>query len=300
MRFGIMNMQIDSLVPAGLAPEQAMAHVLGFNHVDLVRKLVEQGYSTIELGGDLGIFLPQAYSPDTVEKLAQYKHETGIGYTLHLPLWSVEASTPQTPVRVGSVKALVDYIQATKSLEPEVYVLHAFGALASEFYQMKISNIARGFILRIFQSGARESIKAILGETGISSRKLAVETVEFPLELNMELAEELDTSFCFDTGHVLSGFSGEVDFFTALEKMLPRLAEVHLHDSPLHLPGTPIVYGKDHQALGHGDLNVGKFLDCLEMAHFSGPLIFELNPGEASESLDVIRLIRPNFLENRK
>jgi sugar phosphate isomerase/epimerase len=300
MRFGIMNMQIDALVPSGLSPEKAMSHILGFDHVNLVKGLVDQGFSTIELGGDLGIFLPQSYSPEMVEKLARFKQETGISYTAHLPLWSVEASTPQTPVRLGSVKALVDFIKVLEPLQPESYVLHAFGALASEFYQMKISNMAKGFILRIFQNGARESIKAILAETGIPSRRLAIETVEFPFELTTELGEELDTSYCFDTGHVLSGFTGEPDFFAALEKMLPRMIEVHFHDSPLHKPGTPIVYGKDHQALGRGDLEVGKFLDRLEAAKFRGPLIFELKPGEALESLKVIQSIQPHFLENTK
>ena len=89
-------------------------------------------------------------------------------YTLHLPLWSVEPSTPLNPVRNGSVAAIVQTIQATLPLEPEVYVLHATGALAAEFYNMKISEMARMLILRQFQNGARESIQSILAQTGLS------------------------------------------------------------------------------------------------------------------------------------
>jgi sugar phosphate isomerase/epimerase len=92
---------------------------------------------------------------------------------------------------------------------------------------------------------------------------------------------------------VLSGFSGPVELDEVLERVLPRLAEVHLHDSPRLAPGQPIVYGKDHQPLGAGDLDVGHLLDRLAAANFAGPLIFELRVEQALTSLDVIRSIRP-------
>ena len=53
MRFGIMAMQIGALVPPGLTAEGAMAHLMGFNYATHVRRIAEQGFKTIELGGDL-------------------------------------------------------------------------------------------------------------------------------------------------------------------------------------------------------------------------------------------------------
>ncbi len=47
----------------------------------------------------------------------------------------MEPSTPLSPVREGSVRAVVECIRATLPLAPEVYVLHATGALAAEFYR---------------------------------------------------------------------------------------------------------------------------------------------------------------------
>ena len=150
---------------------------------------------------------------------------------------------------------------------------------------------------RQFQAGAAESIRTILSETGIPSRQLAIETIEFPFELTMELAEMLDLSLCLDIGHVLAGFSGPVELFDALEQMLPRLAEVHLHDAPWQGEEQVIGYGTDHQALGKGDLDVGRLLDRLEEVGFDGPIIFELTVTEALESLDVIRRIRPGLVD---
>lgn len=296
MRFGIKAAQFGALVPPDLPSEELMAYVMSFDQAERVRKLHALGFNPIELGGDLAMFLPHTFSPPAIARLAALKEEIGMSYTVHLPLWSVEPSTPLTPVREGSVRAVVDTIRATAPLEPEAYVLHATGALASEFYQKKLSPAGKSLILRIFQSNARESIKTILAETGIPSLQLAIETIEFPFDLTLELAEELDLSLCLDTGHVLVGFSGPIGVFEALERCLPRLAEIHLHDGPWQGPEHRLGYGQDHQPLGSGDLDTARLLNRLTEAGFSGPLIFELKVEQALASLDVVRAIRPNLL----
>ena len=296
MRFGIMAMQLEALVPQGVPAELIMANIMSFDHAGLAKSLFDKGFNPIELGGDLGMFLPNAFSPESVERLAAVK-SNGLSYTLHLPLWSVEPSTPLIPVRTGSVEAVVNAIKATVPIQPEVCVLHATGALAAEFYNMKISELARSLILSQFQNGARESIRAILAGTGLPSRRLAIETIEFPLDLTLELADEFDLSICLDTGHVLAGFPGWFDFFEVLEKLLPRLAEVHLHDCRKMPPGRR-GYGEDHKPLGSGDLDVARLLDRLAAANFTGPLVFELNVDEALKSLEVVKSIRPNLLNH--
>jgi sugar phosphate isomerase/epimerase len=297
MRFGIMDMQIGALVPSERSPREIAAHVTLFDHAELVRKLASAGFETVELGGDMALFLPHAFSPPVVERLAALKEELGLAYTLHLPLWSVDPSTPLTPVREGSVQALVQSIHATRSLEPEFYVLHATGALAAEFYGMDLPYLVKLFLLRQFQGYARDSLRIILDETGVPSRSLAIETVAFPFDLTLELAQDLDLSICLDVGHVLVGFSGPVDLFDALEACLPRLGEIHLHDGPWQSPEQNIGMGKDHQALGMGDLDTGRLLDRLVEAGFSGPVIFELTVEEALTSLEVIRSLRPELLD---
>jgi len=295
MRFGIMAMQIGVLIPPGVPAEQIMANITTFDHAALARDLAGRGFNPIELGGDLSLFMPHTFNPESIEKLTALRAE-GISYTVHLPLWSVEPSTPLTPVRRGSVEAVIEILEATLQLEPEVYVLHATGALAAEFYNMKISELARSLIMRQFQSSARESIRAILERTGMPSRKLAIETVEFPLDLTLELADELDLSICLDTGHVLAGFPGWFDFFEVVEKLLPRLVEVHLHDCK-KMPEGVRGYGEDHKPLGHGDLELGRFLDRLAEANFNGPLVFELKIEEALESVNVVGSLRPDYLK---
>lgn len=295
MRFGIMAMQMERLMPPALGLHDMQNYLVYFDHATLVRQLHHYGFNPIELGGDLAMFMPQTFAPPAIERLAALKAELGVTYTVHLPLWSVEPSTPLTPVRRGSVQALADIVRATLPLKPEVYVLHATGALAAEFYRMRLSEVGRALILRQFQAGALESLKRLLDETGIPNRQLAIETIEFPFDLTLEMAEQLDLSLCLDTGHVLAAFPGELDFFDVLEACLPRLVEVHLHDAPLPPKGA-VVYGKDHSPLGTGDLDVGRFFDRLLTANFTGPLVFELSVAEAQASLDVIRAVRPGVV----
>jgi sugar phosphate isomerase/epimerase len=295
MRFGVMAMQLPMLVPSG-PPEQAVAQIMQLDHAGLVRKIHEQGFNLIELGGDLVLFMPHTYAPPAIEGLARLKEEKGLSYTVHLPLWSVEPSTLLQPVREGSVKAIVDCIRATQPLEPEAYVLHATGALAAEFTQMRLPPEAKALIIRQFQQSAIHSLKTILAETGIASRKLAVETIEFPFDLTLEMVEGLDLSICLDVGHVLAGFSGPLDVFDVLDTVLPRLGEVHLHDAPSYQKEGGLGYGKDHQVLGAGDLDTGRLLDRLQSAGWDGPIIYELTVEQALASMEVIRALRPNLV----
>src|SRR5512135_2475611 len=113
MRFGIMAMQMGMLVPPGQPAAQILANMTTFDHADLVSKLAAEGFNLIELGGDLSLFLPHTFSPAAMKKLLDLKAQ-GITYTVHLPLWSVEPSTPLQPVRRGSVEAVMQILKATR------------------------------------------------------------------------------------------------------------------------------------------------------------------------------------------
>jgi sugar phosphate isomerase/epimerase len=296
MRFGIAEMsgmRLARQLRDSTSAEDLMSAVTGFDRVESIRELAGHGFDPIELGGDLTLFFPGAFDPDIIDGLAALRAKLGISYTVHLPLWSVEPSTPLQRVRRGSVQAIVDTILATTPLEPEIYVMHATNALAAEFSRLPIAKEGLPLLLGFFQEQAAESLREIIAETGMPSRQLAIETVEFPFEMTLELAEELDVSMCLDTGHVLVGFSGPVDLYDAVEQCLPRLGEIHLHDGPWQGPERSIGYGKDHQPLGKGDLDVEKLLDRLAEADYQGPVVFELPVDASLASLDLIRSLRP-------
>ena len=183
---------------------------------------------------------------------------------------------------------MVDIIKATQPLQPETYVYHATGDLAAHSTRMAIPDIARSFVQRAFQNYARESVEVVLKETGIPSQQLAIETIQFPFELTLELVEQLDTSMCFDTAHVLVGYSGPIELFDAFGQAAPHISEIHLNDGPWQGVEHTVQYGKDHLGLGHGDLDVSRFMALLRNQSFHGPIVFELTLQESLDSLTVI------------
>jgi sugar phosphate isomerase/epimerase len=304
MRFGIEQMQVGlltqharALLPAsGTIDLQALHMALPHITVDVAAQvgyLADLGFTLIELNPELSIFFPNCYNLETIDRLGRLKAERRLSYTVHLPLWSLEPSTPVQTVRRGSVDTLVDAVLRLEPLGPEVYVLHATGALAAEFSRMKALEGMRSLVLQLFVAQSQRSIQELLERTGLPPRRVAVETIEFPFDLTLGLAQHFDLSMCLDVGHVVAGYTTGVTLFEALEETLPRLAEVHLHDAYRHeLPGG-IVQVADHMPLGAGEVPVGDLLDRLAAAGFSGPVIFELTIEEAQASLETIRALRP-------
>lgn len=293
MRFGIEMLQPSLLMEMAMpALAQQSAAQFAWPSIDaaaLVERIADLGFTLIELNTDLNVFFPDSFGLPTLRRLGELKESRGVSYTVHLPLWSVEPSTPVSWVRDGSLEALVDAVLRLAPLEPEAYVLHATGALAAEFYTMAtIPESARPLVLAMFNRHAKECVEKLLRRTKLPSRAIAVETIEFPLDLTLALAEELDLSICFDTGHVLARFPGPVDFEEALRRSLPRLAEVHLHDAYYRPQADGTFHRADHLPLSQGDLPLSSFLDALRQAGFAGPVIFELTIQEAMQSLEIL------------
>jgi sugar phosphate isomerase/epimerase len=291
MDYGIIELQLDTIFPPQISTPEAVSHLMKFGREMLIIPLVKAGFSTIELNGDLSLIFPTAYSAENMKTLAALKSEHKLRYTLHLPLWSVEPSTPLDPVRKGSVDALVNIIQAVEPISPDIFVLHATGALAAEFYRMQLPPQAKAFALQQFQSNAMRSIESLLEKTGLPSRKCAIETIEFPFDLTLEIAEALDLSLCLDTGHILAGFAGPISIPDTIKACEPRLAEIHLHDSANSLKTGKLGYGKDHQTLGTQDLDCADFIKRIRAINFSGPIIFELSLAQAQKSLTYLEKI---------
>jgi sugar phosphate isomerase/epimerase len=303
MRFGISERTLGALSQKAATGVALSDVVRDFDRAGsiLEHMAASRDLSVIELHSDLNQFWSDAYGEASIARLQQVKTEYGLTYTCHLPLWSIELASLYPGVREGSVQDVADAYRRVAALEPETFVVHATGALASEFMagSRRAGGSDRKATLAIFQDNARRSIELLLKETGMSSRALCVETVEFPAELTFALAEEYDLSVCFDTGHVLVRFSGDTEFFETLEMMLPRIAEIHLHDGTTPPLGAPIVYQTDHQQLGTGHLDIPRFFDRLTAANYQGPIVFELPTDKAVASLEVIRGVRPEVITPR-
>ncbi len=287
MKFGVTPVEISYF--AEIAQTGTVADLLNFDFPSLVERAIEAGFKHVELTLDMVYVSPGSLSKDKIEKLANLAEKFGITYTAHLPLWSIEPASPVPQVRKASVEALVEAIRIVKELNPLYYVLHATGALASEFTRLPAPPPLKRLINEAFSDFASESVKSLIELSKIDSRRIAVENVEFDFEYTRRIVDANDTSICFDTGHLMAGYSGDYDPLQFLEKNFDRIVELHLHDGYRRVVNGRVEIG-DHLALGDGDLPVCSLLNLLQERGFDGVIVFELPLESALKSMEYIRL----------
>ena len=287
MLFGITPVEMSYF--AEIVKTASVADLLSFDFPRLVERAANAGFKCIELTLDMIYVAPGSLSEDKIEKLIELAEKFEVTYTAHLPLWSIEPASPVPHVREASVKALVESIKMVEELNPLYYVLHATGALASEFTRLPAPPPLKRLINEAFSDFASESVKSLIELSKVDSRRIAVENVEFDFEYTRRIVDANDTSICFDTGHLMAGYSGDYDPLQFLEKNFDRIVELHLHDGYRRIVNGRVEIG-DHLALGEGDLPVCSLLNFLQERGFDGVIVFELPLESALKSMEYIRL----------
>jgi sugar phosphate isomerase/epimerase len=295
LRFGIVPLEFKPAVERIVGPD-GIPDFSRFNIVDFVREAVEEGYKVIEITMDIAHVIPGELTPETIQKLVELKDELGHAYSVHLPLWSLEPATFTEPVRKGSVDCTVNAIKLAEPLEPEVYVYHSTGALAAEFSRLNYPEKIKTVINVYMASHSAKSLEEILSKSEIDPKKLAIENIEFPFEVTRSIVDEYDTGICFDTGHLLTRYSGNETCLEFYNTHKDRIIEFHLQDG-IYEERDGCVVHDDHIALGRGGMNIPELLTEVVKDDFKGPVIFELTAAEARESLEKIREIVPEALK---
>ncbi|MFX0013177.1 MAG: cobamide remodeling phosphodiesterase CbiR [Promethearchaeota archaeon] len=269
--------------------EQGKLDISSVNYTDIVKASLQDGFQHFEITGDLAYVLPGLLRKDVIDQLNEVRIINNYSCSVHLPIWAIELASPNVHVKKASIDCLVESIELTRHLKPICWIIHATGALVSEFSLLNLPSYVKSFISAQFALAAQKSIAEIIDRTNIPSRKLAVENVEFPFRVMEECIEELDLSICFDTGHLLAGYSGEwngvLDFF---EMYAERIIELHLHDG-----AAPRI---DHQPLGTYDLPVKDLFERLLEVQFSGPIVFELDLIDVRNAMTYIKENIPEAL----
>ena len=294
MRYGLTPLEFKPIAEAIM--EDGFPDFSRFNVVDQVRNGVGlEHIEIIEVSMDIEYIFPSALTPTIIDRLVELKDELGHSYTVHLPILSTELSTFNEPVRRGSIESIVNSIKLAEPLDPEAYVLHATGDLASWVSNLTYSESLVSMVCHLISGFSAAGVEEIISQSEIDSRKIAIENFEFPFEITREIVDQFDTSICFDTGHLLARYSGTESLTDFYRTHRDRIIEIHLHDgSYREIEGTPI--RSDHQALGQGEMPIREFLMELVKDDFKGPIIFELTADETVESLEKIEALVPEAL----
>lgn len=276
-----------------------------FDYSIQAKKAIDVGFNHIELVMNMYYFLPNSrgnLTKENMEKLKLLKEANGITYSVHLPFWSVDPSSYIEEIRKSSVDVYVKSIQAVEELNPTTYVLHATSGLAAEIYGQKLEDSQKKACIRLFAENSRKTVEELIehmSSMGISSRKLALESIKFPFSHSIELANEFNTSVCVDVGHILEGFPGDMNVEEAMRASAGRIGEIHVHDVYRNVDGSRVIV-KDHLPLGSGCLNTRELINLIEYTKFDGPIILEMKFEDAVSSLEKLKSIIMQPLKDAK
>jgi sugar phosphate isomerase/epimerase len=284
MKFGIMPINFDVLDDSFDLKNITLPF--------LVEKAINEGFEHIEVSMDLEYIMPGSVSRRVVRQLLKFKTERGISYSVHLPLWSIELTSPNALIREASINCIIESIKKTLPLEPLAYVLHLTGSLAAEFSHVHLKTDIKDAVIDLLNILASNSIEKILKNTDIAPEIIALENVEFPFDATRKIVDKYNLGVCFDTGHTLVGFSGPESVQEFLTKHLDRIIEFHLNDGKIMEDGRP----NDHLALGDGSFPMD-IIGQIQKKNFQGPLVFELTFADAKKSLNRIQQKYPDLIK---
>jgi sugar phosphate isomerase/epimerase len=168
--------------------------------------------------------LPDA---DTIAGLLAWKERADLSYTVHLPL-DARLGSADEEERGASVGKYRRVIELTRELDPHAWIAHLDGRRRGDEPAEDLDD---------WRAALATSLTGVL-ETGIDSRRLCVETLDYPLELVEGLIVGHDLSVCVDVGHLL--LAGR-DVGECMEAFAKRTRVVHLHG---------VRDGRDHVQIG--------------------------------------------------
>ncbi len=160
----------------------------------------------------------------TVTELASLAEQFEITYNIHLPT-DISISDPDPVIQLKAVHALQKTIDITSSLFPSTCTLHI------PYCQEKkdTEHVKR------WQEDVFNGLTQLLS-SGIDSKSISVETLDYPFKWIDKIIDDLNVSVCIDTGHLMMhGF----DCNKVYNKYEEKTPIIHLHgikNTRDHLP----------------------------------------------------------------
>lgn len=224
------------------------------------------GLGYLELICEPQLLYPREISRAERLRLRGILEDYGLTPTVHTTFYDLNLASLNPRIREASTGQLRECLEFASDLGARLAVVHS-GELPGD-YPASLLSTSRLHLLE----GLREALELAegLGVTLVlenSGRGHARGLIQSAPE-HLELIETLGSPNCkiaFDVGHA---HTLGLDLVEYLQRVLPHLAEVHLHDND----------GRDdqHLPLGEGTADFGAVLAVLERENYSGPLILEM------------------------
>lgn len=150
-----------------------------------------------------------------IKKLAELSESTGLTYNVHLPI-DVSITEPDKKKQADAIRLTARAVERARLLEPSTWTLH-----------LPYTDCGNGGLsVETWQKLAGRAVKTLLDTTGIASRSVSVETLDYPPAWLKPMAHALDLSICLDIGHLMEHGYDIADTFETFEE---RVSILHLY-----------------------------------------------------------------------
>jgi sugar phosphate isomerase/epimerase len=245
------------------------------NLIYSVKQITEKyKINTIEILLDAGCQHEELFSKKAIFKLLELKEKYDLIFSGHLPYKYVDISSLNPGIRKSSLECCFWAFEIGEQLGLDTYVLHLTGAEVNSLLAEHNPNskIVNKIIMQEIINKAKESVGVLIKH--INSKRLCIENLPYvDFDYFLPVVKELNTSICFDVGHLVLQNKSPIEFFL---KQKNKIAEIHLHDVKDITELSGNTKSIDHQPLGEGKLEFDSFWRTLNQEKYSGHLIFEL------------------------
>jgi len=160
-------------------------------------------------------------SPALIDRLTELGREKSLTYSVHLPS-DIFLGHLEKDERQFAADVLIDIIRRCAPLAPSTFTLH-LERDPSETNDQR------------WQANTTATLESVL-DTGVDSRRISIENLNYDFRLAAPIVEALDLSVCMDMGHLLAHGRTLAPFYHYWQDRIPV---VHIHGvdgSRDHLP----------------------------------------------------------------
>jgi sugar phosphate isomerase/epimerase len=190
--------------------------------------------------------LPSLYDVKTLRKISD---ETGISYTIHLPI-DLDICSRDREFRIFSIKRMIDIMKLTFPLNPRGYIVH-LPRRNIESEEM--------WVLRTVKSLSDIFIE-------FDNESVFIENLSYPIKHILPIIEEFDFKLCLDISHTLKCSDNWEEIF---DNNLDKIKVIHFYG--------PEVKGEGHTGLQRAERSfVKSVVDKVLSSTFSELLTLEV------------------------
>jgi sugar phosphate isomerase/epimerase len=164
-------------------------------------------------------------SKKVITDLSDLSKELDLRYNIHLPT-DISIADPDPVKQQQAIDSQIRVVERVAPLLPTTYTLHV----------PYDDNLADPDKIKKWQDIVHHNLAKILAG-GVTGNLIAIETLDYPLEIIGNILSDLNLAVCIDIGHlIVHGY----DVQTVFEKYSNKIAMIHLHG---------VEGGNDHLAL---------------------------------------------------